>query len=164
MRSLQIDLRPWEERDAPSLAFFANEPLLARNLRAGFPSPYGLDDAKAFIAFCHQQDPAENLCLAITDDDFAIGSIGVFCRGNGLAELGYWLGKPYWGKGIMTKMVIEICDMAFRRFAIDEIFAEPYEWNAASQRVLEKAGFVYAGAKEKSRVYTLGRGRGYISG
>ena len=95
MRALQIGLRPWEERDAPSLAFFANEPLLARNLRAGFPSPYGLEDAKAFIAFCHQQDPAENLCLAITDDDTAAGSIGVFCCGERTAELGYWLGKPY---------------------------------------------------------------------
>ena len=155
MKALEICLRPWEERDAPSLAFFANEPLLARNLRAGFPSPYGLEDAKAFIAFCHQQDLSENLCLAITDDDTAVGSIGVFCQGDRRAELGYWLGRPYWGKGIMTKMVKEICDLAFRRFSIDEIFAEPYEWNAASQRVLEKAGFVYAGAKEKSRVYTL---------
>ncbi|HJJ42895.1 MAG TPA: GNAT family N-acetyltransferase [Methanocorpusculum sp.] len=79
---------------------------------------------------------------------------------GGAAELGYWLGKPYWGKGIMTKMIAEICGQAFHRFAIDEIFAEPYEWNAASQRVLEKAGFVYSGEREKSRVYTLGRGRG----
>lgn len=57
-------------------------------------------------------------------------------------------------------MIAEICGQAFHRFAIDEIFAEPYEWNAASQRVLEKAGFVYSGEREKSRVYTLGRGRG----
>ncbi len=49
--------------------------------------------------------------------------------------------------------------MAFQIFPIDEIFAEPYEWNAASQMVLEKAGFVYTGAKEKSRVYTLVKGR-----
>ncbi len=156
---MQIELRPWEDRDASSLAFFANEPLIAKNLRAGFPSPYGLDDAKAYIAFCHQQDLSENLCLAITDDDTAVGSIGVFCRGGGTAELGYWLGKPYWGKGIMTKMIAEICDQAFQIFPIDEIFAEPYEWNAASQRVLEKAGFVYAGAKGKSRVYTLAKVR-----
>ncbi len=155
MIGLQINLRNWEECDAPSLAFFANEPLIAKNLRAGFPSLYGLEDAKAYIAFCHQQDPAENLCLAITDDDTAVGSIGVFCRGTGTAELGYWLGRPYWGKGIMTKMVVEICDLAFRRFQIDEIFVEPYEWNAASQRVLEKAGFSLKGHKEKSCVYIL---------
>ncbi|WP_319378257.1 GNAT family N-acetyltransferase [uncultured Methanocorpusculum sp.] len=160
MRSLQIDLRLWEERDAPSLAFFANEPLIAKNLRAGFPSPYNLEDAKAYIAFCHQLDPAENLCLAITNDDCAVGCIGVFCRGERRAELGYWLGKPYWGKGIMTKMITEICGTAFQIFPIDEIFAEPNEWNAASQRVLEKSGFVYTGEKEKSRVYTLGRGHG----
>ena len=61
----------------------------------------------------------------------------------------------YWGKGIMTQMVKEVCGLAFHRFAIDAIFAEHYEWNAASQKVLEKAGFVYKGAKEKSRVYTL---------
>ena len=157
MSLLQIGLRPWEERDAPSLAFFANEPLLARNLRAGFPSPYGLEDAKAFIAFCHQQDPAENLSLAITADDTAVGSIGVFCRGSCTAELGYWLGRPFRGKGIMTKMVREICGQAFCRFAVDEIFAEPYEWNAASQRVLEKAGFVCSGKKEKSCIYLLRR-------
>jgi RimJ/RimL family protein N-acetyltransferase len=156
---LQISLRTWEEQDAPSLAFFANEPLIAKNLREGFPSPYTIDDAKAYITFCHQQDPAVNLCLAITDDDTAVGSIGVFCRGGGTAELGYWLGKPYWGKGIMTKMIAEICGQAFQIFPIDEIFAEPYEWNAASQRVLEKAGFVYAGAKGKSRVYTLAKVR-----
>ena len=61
----------------------------------------------------------------------------------------------YWGKGIMTQMVKEVCGLAFCRFPIDAIFAEHYEWNAASQKVLEKAGFVYKGAKEKSRVYTL---------
>ncbi|NCC77276.1 MAG: N-acetyltransferase, partial [Clostridia bacterium] len=44
------------------------------------------------------KDPTENLCLAITDDDTTVGSIGVFCRGERKAELGYWLGKSYWGK------------------------------------------------------------------
>ena len=157
MSLLQIGLRPWGERDAPSLAFFANDISIAENLRAGFPSPYTLDDAKAYIAFCHEQDPAKNLSLAITADDTAVGSIGVFCRDSGTAELGYWLGKPYRGKGIMTQMVKEVCGLAFRRFAVDEIFAEPYAWNAASQRVLEKAGFVCSGKKEKSCIYLLRR-------
>jgi ribosomal-protein-alanine N-acetyltransferase len=61
------------------------------------------------------------------------------------AELGYWLGEPYWGRGIMTEVVQEFSRWAFETFDLQRIFAEPFAGKTASVRVLEKAGFVCKG-------------------
>jgi ribosomal-protein-alanine N-acetyltransferase len=96
---------------------------------------------------------------AIDIDGIAVGSIGIFLKDDVYcksAELGYWLGEPFWGKGIMTQAVKQICKMAFEKYDIVRIFAEPYADNTASRRVLEKAGFRLEGILRKS-VYKKGQ-------
>lgn len=77
-----------------------------------------------------------------------IGSIGIFRQGNihrQTAELGYDIAEEYWGKGIMTEAVKQICEYVFGNSDIIRIYAEPFAYNIASCRVLEKAGFQYEG-------------------
>ncbi|MCI8360954.1 MAG: GNAT family N-acetyltransferase [Clostridiales bacterium] len=151
-------LREWTEEDAETLAACANNPKIAANLRDVFPCPYTLADARAYINGCAAGPEEKQLCRAIAIDGQAAGSIGVFLgddvyRRSG--ELGYWLAEPYWGQGIMTRAVEQICREAFDRFVIDRIYAEPFARNQGSRRVLEKAGFRLEGVMRKG-VYKNG--------
>lgn len=152
-------LRPWRETDAASVAQYAADARVAANLRDVFPHPYALADAEAFIRMCMANEGAGQLYRAIVVDGQAAGGISV-CVGSDVyrrsAELGYWLGVPFWGRGIMTGAVGELCREAFRRFDIVRIHAEPYARNAASRRVLEKAGFTLEGTLRRS-VYKNGK-------
>ena len=140
-------LREWRRSDAADVVKYANNEKIARNLRDIFPHPYTLKDAEAFLAGCLEGD--ESLIFrAIEADGRAVGSISL-CRGGGMyrprAELGYWLAEDYWGQGIMTEAVGQICREGFSRWDIQRIYAEPYARNAGSRRVLEKAGFTLEG-------------------
>ena len=88
----------------------------------------------------------ETFAFAVTADNKEIGSIGVFRQENihkRTAELGYYIAQEYWGKGIMTEAVKQICEYVFGSSDIIRIYAEPFAHNSASCRVLEKAGFQY---------------------
>jgi RimJ/RimL family protein N-acetyltransferase len=91
--------------------------------------------------------------LAIATRQEAIGSIGLSPNQDVhrlTAEMGYWLGEPFWGKGIMSEAVAKFADYGFEQFGLLRIYAEPYAPNAASGRVLEKAGFVLEGRLRSS--------------
>lgn len=93
--------------------------------------------------------------FAITADSKVVGSIGVFRQGNihrRTAELGYYVAEEYWGKGIMTEAVKQICEYVFDKSDIIRIYAEPFAYNIASCRVLEKAGFQYEGILRSNAV------------
>ena len=93
-------------------------------------------------------DPNDTFAFAITVDDKAVGSIGVFRQGNIhrlTAEMGYYLSEEYWGKGIMTEAVRQTCEYVFKNSDIIRIYAEPFAYNTASCCVLEKAGFRFEG-------------------
>lgn len=141
-------LRRWTLEDAASIARHADNPKVAANLRDVFPSPYTLEDAESFAAFCCGADEARELIRVIAVDGAAAGSISL-TRGGDVyrrsAELGYWLGEAYWGRGIMTAAVREICRLGFAQWDIVRIYAEPFARNAGSRRVLEKAGFTLEG-------------------
>lgn len=97
----------------------------------------------------------ETFAFAITVDDKAIGSIGVFRQGNihrQTAELGYYIAEEYWGRGIMTEAVKQICAYVFDKSDMIRIYAEPFAYNTASCRVLEKAGFQYEGTLRSNAV------------
>lgn len=146
-RTPDFRLRPWRREDAATIAPLADNPKIARWLRDVFPSPYTLRDAESYVEGCIMGEEQE-LCRAIEIDGRAVGSIGVFpgsdvYRKSG--ELGYWLAEEYWGRGIMTAAVCEICREAFGRFSLIRIFAEPFAENKGSRRVLEKAGFTLEG-------------------
>ncbi|HPT30332.1 MAG TPA: GNAT family protein [Prolixibacteraceae bacterium] len=145
-----VSLRPFRQEDAPRLAELANNEKIAVNLRDGFPHPYTPEDAEKFI----------EMALSKPDQIFAIeyqgeyvGNIGVHLKSDVYrlgAEIGYFLGEPYWGKGIMTKAVNLVCDYAFRELGIVRIDTGVFDFNPASMRVLEKCGFVREAVFRKS--------------
>ncbi len=143
-----ITLERWKPESIPSLTRYADNPGIAANLRDGFPQPYTQADAEAYVSGCIGRGDDRQLCRAIVADGEAVGSIGVFLRESGEAELGYWLAEPFWGRKIMTRMVEKICREAFARYGLGRIYAVPYVQNTASRRVLEKAGFVFRGFTE----------------
>ena len=152
-------LRPWRQADIEAVAEAADNPNIAANLRNIFPSPYTLADAKWFVEDCIAQGETRQLMRAIAVNGRAAGSISVSRKDDVYeksAELGYWLAEDYWGRGIMTEAVRQICREAFDRFDILRIFAEPFAENLGSRRVLEKAGFVCEGTMRMG-VYKYGR-------
>lgn len=156
---MTFNLRPWRESDAASLARFADNPHIASTLRDVFPCPYTVEDAQAYIRACLEGDDGGQLCFAIEIEGQAAGSVGLFIGGDVYrrsAELGYWLAEPYWGQGIMTRAVGQICRDGFKRFDIVRIYAEPFADNTGSRRVLEHNGFTLEGVKRDS-VFKNGR-------
>ncbi len=108
-----------------------------------------------YITAMLSADENETFAFAITIDDKVIGSIGAFRQGNihrRTAELGYYLAEDNWGKGIMTQAVKQICNYVFDKSDVIRIYAEPFAYNTASCRVLEKAGFQYEGTLRKNAV------------
>src|SRR6266478_225303 len=107
MSEIQLErflLRPWRESDVPSLVRYANNRKVWRNLSDGFPHPYTARDAVEWLAKIRDDSPVR--CFAIDMGGEAIGSIGVFPRADVYrrsAEIGYFLGEPHWGRGIMTE-------------------------------------------------------------
>ena len=152
-------LRPWELSDVPAVALYANDSAIAANLRNVFPYPYTRKDAEAFIGGCMAGEEARQLCRAICVDGHAAGSIGIFRREDVYckqAEIGYWLARPYWGKGIMSEAVRRMCEEAFAHWDIVRISAEVFAPNTGSQWVLEKNGFRKEGVVRQS-VYINGK-------
>lgn len=152
-------LRPWRQEDVADVAEAANNPKIAANLRNVFPNPYTLDDAKWYVNDCMEHEGEGQLVRAIVVDGKAVGSIGVFVREDVYeksAELGYWLSEDYWRQGITSEAVRQICREAFARFDIVRIYAEPFDYNAGSRGVLEKAGFTYEGTM-RNGVYKNGK-------
>ncbi len=139
-------IRSWDEQDAPALARYANNHRIWQNMRDGFPHPYTAENARAFLLAVARQNPETFFAIASATE--AMGGIGLTLNQDVhrlTAELGYWLGEPFWGKGIMSEAVRCFVDFAFDHFGLVRIYAEPYAGNANSCRVLEKAGFVLEG-------------------
>jgi RimJ/RimL family protein N-acetyltransferase len=146
-----IMIRNWQVADAAAIARYADNHKIWRNLRDGFPHPYTLQDAEAFIGRATQCDPPTLFAIATKEE--AVGSIGLILGEDvhhRTAELGYWLAEPFWGRGIMTRAVTRFVDDAMDRFNLLRIYAEPYAINPASIRVLEKCGFVREGIMHAS--------------
>ena len=141
-------IRKWRPSDAAELAKVLSDKEILDNLRDGLPYPYTEQDGAAFISAMLAADERETFAFAVTVQDKAVGSIGVFRQGNvhrRTAKLGYYIAKEYRGKGMMTEAVRQICTYVFDNSDILRIYAEPFSYNAASCRVLEKAGFQYEG-------------------
>ena len=153
---MEIKLRPWNIEDAESLVENANNFEIARFMSDAFPYPYTIEHAKNFIAFATKDDPIH--IFAIEMNGKAAGGIGIHPQADIMkknAELGYWLGEKYWGKGIISKAILEIIPWAFNTYDITRIYARPFGTNIASQKVLEKAGFVLE-ARIKDNIFKNG--------
>jgi [ribosomal protein S5]-alanine N-acetyltransferase len=146
-----VTLREFTPEDKYRLAELANNPKISSNLRDGFPNPYTISDADIFLEKFANQDSA--LVLAIEYMSEYVGNIGLH-KGTDVyrksAEIGYFLGEPYWNLGIMSKAVNLICDFGFKNLEIIRIHAGIFEYNPASMRVLEKCGFKLEAVREKA--------------
>jgi len=145
-----VILRPWRDDDAETLARLADDPRVASMLRDRFPHPYSRADAESFIAFASSQATVTNFAIEATGE--IAGGIGLepFADVHRLtAEIGYWLGPRYWGRGLATASVVALTRHAFDALALTRVQAGVYEWNPASARVLEKAGFTLEGRMRK---------------
>ena len=139
-------IRPWRLDDAEPLAKYANNRKVWLALRDFFPHPYGVNDAHEFLQRAMTEKPVKNFCIEI--DGAAAGGIG-FRLGEDVhrhtAEMGYWLGESFWGRGIMSEAVVAFTNFCFDNLSLRRIYAEPFANNPASARVLEKAGFLFEG-------------------
>ena len=153
---MRIDIGQWHIRsyrpaDADAVARYAGNPNVWRNLRDAHP--YTVPAATAWIRHSLRQRPETN--FAIASEEEVIGGIGLGLQGDvhrDSAEVGYWLGEPYWGQGIATVALCAITEYAFTELDLNRLFAYVFEWNPASARVLEKAGYHCEGRLRKSAV------------
>ncbi len=143
-------LRPWHIDDAHSLQRHADDERVSLGLSDRFPWPYSVNDA---IAFLRSPVAAVNCSLAIEIDGDAVGGIGVRV-GEGenrvSAEIGYWIGRTYWGQGVMTRVVALWCDHQFATRPLLRLQANVFASNPASARVLEKCGFAFEGTRRQA--------------
>ena len=144
-------LRAWKPGDEPSLVRHANSRTIWRNLRDAFPHPYTLVDAKRWIEVANPSKPITNFAIVV--DGAAVGAIGLVLREDVFrrsAEIGYWLGEEFWGRGIVSEAVRAVTEYAFETFDLCRVYAGVFEWNPASMRVLEKAGYEFECRMKKS--------------
>lgn len=152
---MKCKIRKWELSDAKDVAAALSNKKIQDNLRDGFPFPYTEQDAKAFIEGMLAADENETFAFAIILEDKVTGSIAAFRQDNihrQTAELGYYIAEEYWGKGIMTEAVKQLCEYVFSNSDIIRIYAEPFACNSGSCRVLEKADFQFEGVLRSNAV------------
>lgn len=137
IRLQDISLTPCEK-----IQSLANNHAIAVNLRDIFPYPYTIEDAETYL------DLATNGVLGhvfgIYDDDTFVGCCSLLPQNDVYrinAEIGYWIGEPYWGKGFATDAVKQAVKFAFKELNLLRIYAHIYEYNIGSMKVLEKVGF-----------------------
>jgi RimJ/RimL family protein N-acetyltransferase len=147
-----VIVRHWRAADAGDVARHANDRRICQNLRDAFPHPYSTADAARFIAMATATSP--QTYFAIEVEGHAAGGIGYTPHVDVeriSAELGYWLGVAFWGRGIVTAAVRAVTAHAF---AVDpmlqRLYAVPFATNPASARVLEKAGYRREGTLRQS--------------
>ena len=142
----RLILRPWQESDAESLYEYAKDPAIGPI--AGWPPHQSVDESLDVIRNVFNGDE----CYAICEkgNDKAIGAIELKLKGHtdmtdreDECELGYWLGKPFWGRGYMPEAVCELLRHGFENLGMTTIWCGYYDGNEKSKRVQEKVGFAY---------------------
>ena len=149
---MAVGIRRWRAEDAAVIVEALSDMGVRDNLRDGLPSPYTEADALEYIAAVRDEGA---YAFAITEDDIAVGSIQLSRQGNihsRTAELGYYVVRRRWGRGIGTEALRLVCRFAFEQTDLMRIFAEPFVENTASRRAIEKNGFTLEGIMRKNAV------------
>lgn len=142
-------LRAPGPQDIPAIARLANDPNIAR-MTCRMPHPFGQGDAEDFVVQVAAQDPARAATFLIEHEDQGpVGVIGMFEDADVAPETGYWIGRPFWGRGFATEALEGALVWAGKRWKRRALMAGHFADNPASGRVLEKAGFLYTGETRK---------------
>ena len=148
-----VKVRSWHKDDLKFLVKHANNAKIAANLRDQFPHPYTRRDGIDYLNHVRQMQVETS--FAIEFDSGPIGGVG-FLLGADIArisaEMGYWLGEMYWGRGFATRVVQATSEWAFDNYKLTRIFATAFSHNVGSMRVLEKAGFAREGVMRSSAI------------
>ena len=142
LKSSPVTIKPIQEENVSQLAQLANNKRIWDNLMDYIPHPYTIQDAYRFIATMSDENP--QVTFGIYYKMELCGVIGLVLKTDVYrltAELGYWVGEPYWGKGIATKAISLITSYGFNKLSLVRISANVFDHNQASMRVLEKNGF-----------------------
>ncbi len=151
LHSEKIILRSLTDDDASALALLADNKKIWDNVRDILPHPYTIDDAIFFINLTKQENP--QMSFAIEYEGKFCGMIGLVAQQDiyrRTAEIGYWLGEPFWGKGIATEAAGLITDYGFNELGFVRIHTGIFEHNIGSMKVLEKNGYKKDGVFEKN--------------
>jgi len=146
-------VRSWLTSDLASLVANANNINIARNLRDRFPSPYSERDGRAYLRAMRASQPETSFAIAVGEK--AVGGIGYRLQSDvdrASAEIGYWLGEPFWGRGIVTEALVAVTKYAIEQHGLTRVFALPFASNTASCRVLEKAGYTLEARLRRSAI------------
>jgi RimJ/RimL family protein N-acetyltransferase len=146
-------VRSLRTTDAESMAAHANDRRIWAQLRDRFPHPYSVADAEFFIDLINREDPCTTFAIVV--DELCVGGIGLERQHDVhrlTAELGYWLGVDYWGRGIATEAISAVTKWAFDALSLKRVFAQPFADNRGSCRALEKAGFTLEGTLRHSAI------------
>jgi len=146
-------VRGWRQADAGSLQTHADNRKIWINLRDRFPHPYTLEHAHTFLKMALGMTP--QTYFAIEVEGQAAGGIGFGLHDDVervSAEIGYWLGERYWNRGVTTEALAAVTALAIERHGLTRVYALPFEYNAASCRVLEKCGYVLEARLRRSAI------------
>lgn len=142
LQTERLILRRWEDSDAEDLYEYAKDPDVGPI--AGWPAHRSVEESREIIR--NVLNGAECYAICLKDDSRAIGAIELMRHtalvgGDDECELGYWLGKPFWGRGIMPEAARALLRRAFEDLGMTRVWCGYYEGNAKSKRVQEKCGF-----------------------
>ena len=147
----RLSLRAPKLEDAPVIAQLADDLDVAR-MTTRLPHPYGRADAEAFISAMMAFDHAREIAFVIEHGEAGtVGVIGLHPSNPLGPEIGYWLGRPYWGQGIATEAARGALDWVRDQWRRRVVVSGHFTDNPASGRVLEKAGFLYTGEVQPRR-------------
>jgi RimJ/RimL family protein N-acetyltransferase len=159
LQTKRVILRPWSENDAEDLYRYASDPEVGPP--AGWPPHTSVENSREIIRTVFSAPETYAICLK--DDGKPIGSIGLhrhdLAEQDDEYELGYWIGKPYWGRGIVPEAAEELLKHAFLDLGMRRIWCGHYDGNTKSRRVMEKLGFSYYRTTEGIEVSLLGEMR-----
>lgn len=137
-----IRLQDTTQTSPEEIQRLANNHAIAINLRNAFPYPYTIEDAATFLELA--TNGALGRVYGVYDGDIFVGCCSLIPQQDVYrlnAEIGYWIGEPYWGKGYATEVVKLLLNVAFEELNLSRVYAHIFEFNKGSMRVLEKAGF-----------------------
>lgn len=156
---MELSLRDWRMEDQDIIKEHLNNRNVSITMPNGIPYPYTDQDAYEGIQFLVSSNKIDTIIKAIVLDEVAVGSVSLFVKQDiyrKTAEMGIWIGEPYWNKGIGTWAIHKLTDRAFHYLDIVRIYAKTMESNIGAQKMLLKCGYTKEAVMRK-QCYKLGK-------